>query len=292
MSSHRDVNRIVRSWLEAGATQFPDRLLDEVLDQLPATPQRRHIWQAWRNSLMTNTFSTATAAAVVLAIAVAGIGLYVSQPSGAGGLGGVDPPAATPSPTPEPEALPDGTLEPGRYAIDEPFPLRITFNVPDGWSGVPGHSKAAAVWKPTAEVPDYSTMVGFWIVDWVPADPCGLTGTSSSATTVDDLATVIAGWPGFDVTAPTAVTLGGYEGQSLEFTVPDDTEHCLGGDLDMWRSGGTTRGANNGDLSQLWILDVDGTRLVIELVESPEQTSDQDRAEQREILGSIEITRP
>ena len=48
MSTDRDVTRIVRSWLEDGATALPDRVLDNVLDQLPATPQRRSWWPARR----------------------------------------------------------------------------------------------------------------------------------------------------------------------------------------------------------------------------------------------------
>ena len=37
MSTDRDVTRIVRSWLEEGVTALPDRVLDAVLDQVPAT---------------------------------------------------------------------------------------------------------------------------------------------------------------------------------------------------------------------------------------------------------------
>ena len=48
MSTDRDVTRIVRSWLEDGATALPDRVLDNVLDQLPATSQRRAWWPARR----------------------------------------------------------------------------------------------------------------------------------------------------------------------------------------------------------------------------------------------------
>ncbi len=48
MSTERDVTRIVRSWLEEGATALPDRVLDTVLDQLPATSQRRAWWPARR----------------------------------------------------------------------------------------------------------------------------------------------------------------------------------------------------------------------------------------------------
>ena len=35
-----DATRIVRSWLDEGVTQLPDRVLDAVLDEVPATPQR------------------------------------------------------------------------------------------------------------------------------------------------------------------------------------------------------------------------------------------------------------
>ena len=44
MSTDRDVTRIVRSWLEEGATALPDRVLDAVLDQVPSTSQRRPRW--------------------------------------------------------------------------------------------------------------------------------------------------------------------------------------------------------------------------------------------------------
>jgi hypothetical protein len=48
MSTDRDTTRIVRSWLEEGVTALPDRVLDAVLDQLPATPQRRAAWPVRR----------------------------------------------------------------------------------------------------------------------------------------------------------------------------------------------------------------------------------------------------
>ena len=48
MSTDRDTTRIVRSWLEEGVTALPDRVLDAVLDQVPATSQRRSWWPAWR----------------------------------------------------------------------------------------------------------------------------------------------------------------------------------------------------------------------------------------------------
>jgi hypothetical protein len=41
MSSDREPTRIVQSWLEEGANVLPDRVLDDVLERIPVTPQRR-----------------------------------------------------------------------------------------------------------------------------------------------------------------------------------------------------------------------------------------------------------
>ena len=70
MHTDRDTTRIVRSWLEEGATALPDRVLDAVLDQVPATPQRRSLWPPRRSTDMNNTLKVALGAAAVLVVAV------------------------------------------------------------------------------------------------------------------------------------------------------------------------------------------------------------------------------
>ncbi|HSL32962.1 MAG TPA: hypothetical protein VK871_04880, partial [Candidatus Limnocylindrales bacterium] len=62
MSTDRDVTRIVRSWLEEGVRALPDRVLDTVLEQLPATPQRRSRWPT-RRFAVNNYAKVAIAAA-------------------------------------------------------------------------------------------------------------------------------------------------------------------------------------------------------------------------------------
>ena len=94
MSTDRETTRIVRSWLEEGVTALPDRVLDTVLDQLPATPQRRSWWPTWRSNRMNTYAKLLAAAAAVLVVAVVG---YQFLPRG-GGPGGQ--PAITPSPSP------------------------------------------------------------------------------------------------------------------------------------------------------------------------------------------------
>ena len=95
MSTDRDTTRIVRSWLEEGVTALPDRVLDAVLDQLPATSQRRPWWPARRFREMNNALKLAIAAAAVVVVALVGINLM----PGSGVIGGPGP-SPTPNPTP------------------------------------------------------------------------------------------------------------------------------------------------------------------------------------------------
>jgi hypothetical protein len=76
VSTERDVERIVRSWLDEGVTQLPDRVLDLALDQIPATPQRRASWLARRTPTMNNYARLGLVAAAVLAVVIVGIGLF------------------------------------------------------------------------------------------------------------------------------------------------------------------------------------------------------------------------
>jgi hypothetical protein len=80
VSTDRDVERIVRSWMDEGVTQLPDRVLDLVLDQLPATPQRRPSWLARRTPTMNSYARLGLVAAAVLTVVIVGIGLFGKSP--------------------------------------------------------------------------------------------------------------------------------------------------------------------------------------------------------------------
>jgi hypothetical protein len=105
MATDRDTTRIVRSWLEEGRTALPDHILDAVLDQVPATRQRRAWWPAWRFADMNNIAKLLIAAAAVAVVAIVGINLLPARDGGAGG-GSV----VSPSPSPSPALLARGTF--------------------------------------------------------------------------------------------------------------------------------------------------------------------------------------
>ena len=164
MSTDRDVTRIVRSWLDEGVTALPDRVLDTVLDQVPATPQRRAWWPARRFVDMNSLAKIAVAAAAVIVVAFVGIRLLPGQgntgaslPSPSSSPSETPSPSAlpSPSPSPSPALFPSGPLPAGSYTI-QPFvgpgglcvgqagcteagaeddSIRVTVTVPDGWAG-------------------------------------------------------------------------------------------------------------------------------------------------------------
>jgi hypothetical protein len=300
MSTDRDVTRIVRSWLEEGVTALPDRVLDNVLDQLPATSQRRAPWPARRLNEMNNALKLALSAAAVVVVAVVGINLLPRQ----GGIGPGAPPSAPPSPTRSASAtptasgvaLPDGPLTPGTYVMvpcsAPPCPtsdesIHLTIDVPSGWFGVvPG-----AVLIDGNEAPGGAALGVGGGADLY-RDPCltterianGVSPDIDVGTTVDGFANAVATHPVLDATDPVDVSLGGYSGKYIDLRLPADLSSCV--EFRPWEPGIYAQGPNH--QWHLWILDVAGTRVVVQSMDYP-GTSAQRRAELQAIVESIQI---
>ena len=133
--------------------------------------------------------------------------------------------------------------------------------------------------------------------DHRPADP-------AVGPTVDDLVAALSGLAPFEVTSPpSAVTIHGYHGKHLELTVPElpvvgqgdqrGFAECIDGELKSWIAPHLSYAfygynAEPGRTEELWILDVEGTRLVIETNWSPASPA-QDVAEMRAIFESIRL---
>lgn len=315
MSTDRDVTGIVRSWLEEGATALPDRVLDTVLDRLPATSQRRPWWPAWRFREMNNVWKLAIAAAAVVVVAIVGINLL----PGRGGVGVAVPsptpspsPTASPSPSPSPSpaTFPDGPLAAGSYAV-QPFvgwegvcagqvgctdsgttddSIRITFTLPDGWSGLGGHVIRTA----ESYSPPGGASLHFMRGGWLYSKLCGGPGPDiPTGTTVDQFVTALVDHPDLDVTSPVDVTLGGHSGKYLELRAPaNTTTDELGPDPSgcnyyfVWEPGIYAQGPNQ--TWHIWVLDVNGVRVVVRSDTFPGTTAAV-KAQLSAIVASIQI---
>jgi hypothetical protein len=145
--------------------------------------------------------------------------------------------------------------------------------------------------------------ISFWDVGKVPRNPCHAIGhLYDPGPSVDDLVAALEAQRMRHATAPTDVTLAGYAGRYLEWSVPTDL--VVTGDSDFAGCDVQSDGHRNfvswvgaggvgerwqqmaGQVDRLWILDVDGQRLVVDASYSPDATPDQ-RAEEDRLVRSI-----
>ncbi len=213
-----------------------------------------------------------------------------------------------PSPTPAVQDImelePFARLEPGTYFIDPDLdpstPLRVVYEVPfERWSMWIGAAKFAGDGHVGVSITTVTNLVRHGCRDHSWADPpVGLS--------VNDLAAALADLAPFRVTSPPRdVTVYGYSGKHLELTVPDlpvegegDDRRftgCIDGTLKSWVAAIDTEPGDAyygytgpGYTEEFWILDVDGTRLMIVAERSPGSPR-KDLSEQRAILDSIRI---
>lgn len=166
--------------------------------------------------------------------------------------------------------------------------IRLTFIMPDGWD-----NNGWFVAKSNSD-PIFGTIFG--PVANIFSDPCQWVEVDPPpGPTVDDLVAAFASVPALNATAATDVTVDGFHGKQIEFTVPDFTEdECRQGRFALFQDPGFAgRGPNywaQGPHAhhRLWILDLDGTRYVIGGITFPD-TSQQDRDDLDTLLNSIQI---
>ena len=309
MTDDRSLERAARSWLEDGPTRAPDRALEAVLHRIETTPQERDLRVPWRLPKMT-TPARVAAAAMIGVLAIGGA-IYAFGPGGSsfGGPGSAPSatPSATPSPTPSPTVgviRPDQLLPPGRYG-ETPFgpggmgvcsgqvgctetaaddTIRFTFTVPDGWIGGSVHSIYLAE---GGKAPPAGAGMIFSRGGGLYAEPCGDEPPPNIPVgpTVDDFVGALVDHPKLDVTTPIDVTLGGYAGKYVDLQVPSDISACPASYF-PWEPGIYAQGP--GSRWHLWILDVDGIRVVVQSTDYV-GTSPQRQVELRAIVESIQI---
>jgi hypothetical protein len=268
-----------------GITPLPDTVRDAVRATIPTTPQTGSDQGPMRFLNMTRSVPAPVryglVAVAVFAAAVLGAIFYQGINVGA---------PTDPTPTPRP-ALPlaGDSLESGTYRLRAAGGITVSLTVPAGWrnvssvgvwDGPPTHSERSLVfWNPNQ-------------VQQVYADPCrsddGFVDVSDP--TVDELAEALANQPDRGEAIPEDIVIDSFTGKQILLQVPEqiDFADCDGGEFSSWfgRSHQLP-----GQVDRVYILDVDGQVLVIDMSWMSLENNT-DRAELQAIVDSITIEPP
>lgn len=201
-------------------------------------------------------------------------------------------------PASRPKALAEGSeaLAAGTYVLDldargsgdERFPL-IRITVPDGWANIDGWGVNSGLDT------DHWVGITLWDVDEVYAHPCQWKGRRmiQPGPSVADLAKVLAGRPLRNATEPVDIVVDGFDGMQLEWSVPPDIDFstCDRGFFESWTAAAGSWSSDRyqqgpGQVDRLWILDIDGERLVVDGMYMP-TTDAKDREELGQVMESI-----
>ena len=130
-------------------------------------------------------------------------------------------------------------------------------------------------------------------------DPCDTTKgrwDPPLGPTVDDFVEAMADVPGYRTSTPTDIEWLGYPGKSLEETGPASVAECTDGFAHAWETqyNETAEYLVDGQHNRLWVVDIDGTRVVVTLPQSVSApytpgTNPASLAEQQQVLDSIRI---
>jgi hypothetical protein len=172
-------------------------------------------------------------------------------------------------------------LEPASYAmplVGYRGPSRVVVDVPDGyfssggWFIDDGHGGLA---------PDEFGNLSFWgAVEVLDPDPCAQGPLVHTGSSVRDLADALLAQRHRDASVPKPVTLGGYRGLYVESRAAGAFERCNGDQHTLFKAylGSTLWQTDSirGTVDKLWILDVDGQRVVAAVQVMPGHTADPD----------------
>lgn len=175
-----------------------------------------------------------------------------------------------------PEGAP---IEAGDYALTAAGSVHslAVVRAPAGFSRYDDWTFVAGEESETADEPFRA--MGYMTTDMVFGDPCGSRLHRNDDTihdagdTVSDLAYALAAQKGAISSDPVPASIDGHAGLYLDYRVPDiDLTRCRYGEWDItpgWRLAGS------GERAGIWVLDVDGQRVLLAWVAFPGVTSDQ-----------------
>ncbi len=294
MTTSRDPDRLVRAFLAEGEELLDDQVYDAVRAAIERTPQRAGIGP-WRSPIMNKIVGFGLAAAAVIAVVLIGSQLFGTTNGGFG----ADPTATatsqpTPEPTQEPSAAPvwTGLPEGAHVVTGTNDPVQVTVDIASpGWRALPEFD---AVDRDDDSL-DPPETVGALLLAWgwpvgtginVYGDACQWSATlpDAPATTPEEIAAALFAQEATDASAPVDVAVGGFEGKAItlevpmSYDLPNATREEKFGDCDsdifgFYGVDGESEPARNalgaGQIDELWILDVEGSIVILDAAYSP-----------------------
>jgi hypothetical protein len=293
MSTSRDPDRLIHSFLLEGEDELFDQVYDRVRARIEDKPQRVVIG-SWRMPIMNKIVGYGLAAAAVVAVVLIGAQLIGSPGDNTGGPGGDSSPtpeasAADPTPESTPESTPVWSGIPAGPVVvntsdGDPLQVSVDITAP-GWNAL---QEFDGLTKNDDSLDAPETVGGVFLA-WVwPAgavfnvygDACQWSTTvpETPATTPAEIAAAFVAQAQTEASTPVDVTVGGYAGTTVTLQVPlsydvpgasreerfaacDDNEFVFygSGDEAIERN---AQGA--GQIDELWILDVEGSIVILD----------------------------
>jgi hypothetical protein len=297
MTTQRDIERILDTWLRDGPDEVADRVVDAVADRIEHQSQRPAWHLRWRNDHVTTNLKPFAAVAAVLVLAVVGVAAIVGLTSRGGAA---SPPSRSPSapagsPAVSPAASPSasavasasvaavacaggttgcaGALAAGEHASTN-FLLDLTFTTPDGWLNVRDIRRTYGIETNSGLGAAIEVMGLNAIANQ--GDACGPVAKPGAGSSVQDFITAVQTHPGLVATAPVAAELDGFKGQSIDFTVAATWgKMCPAIEplyptvlmlTDTGEPPGRTIGYHSDQRVRWIVLDVRGETIIVELV--------------------------
>jgi len=177
------------------------------------------------------------------------------------------------------DRLPEGDLAAGTYEIDKVFPVRLTFTVPTGF----GHGRGASDGVGIQGNPS-GRGIEFQIASNVYPDPCHSGAGAANPPTgpaVDDLVTAMTTLVGFQAGPVTDVTIGGLPAKAFDLTNEIDQSTCDGGTVYtfLFADSSGSSAVGKGERQRIYVMDVQGTRLMIMTYYFSNETGSNDAAD-------------
>jgi hypothetical protein len=245
MTHERDIERLLDTWFGDGPTEVPDRVIDTVADRIARQPQRPAWRLTWRHHPLNVYLKPLALVAATILVAFLGFNLVGGFKTNSDVAAPSPTPSATPRPSPSPTSTPSVSPSPpassAAYACDPDrtcagllpagehtsgsFSVPFTFTTPEGWVNRVDIPRA---WKmDTGAGISTPILIMSKVAIAEQNAACDPIAKAGAGHTVKDFVDLLRTHPGLDTTDPVPVEVGGYKGQSVDFTVASTwTELC------------------------------------------------------------------